>query len=857
MNIAWRYLAASGLLLSLAGSVVEARDSGYDPPSRVAYLSHSAGDVSYSPAGEDVWLDVSRNRPLVRGDRLWTERRALAELQLGSASLRMDEQTSLEVLALDDNFAQLQVAEGTLALTVRRLARGQVIEIATPQLALSIDRPGRYRIDVDADRDETTVAVWEGSAEAYGERSEFSLLAGEAVRFYSGDLSDYEVFGLPRDDTFDRYCLDRDRQLSRSVALRYVDDDTAGFSSLDEYGSWRSVNSYGNVWFPTTVARDWAPYRDGRWVWQEPWGWTWVDNAPWGFAPSHYGRWAYVTNRWGWIPGPRNVRAVYAPALVAFVGGSNWSLSISGGNQSPIGWFPLGPREVYVPSYQASRDYFSRVNVNNTVVNVSVINSVYGNYSRGSLNVGQIEYANRGLPGAVTAVPSSVFVNSRSVRQEIIRLERNGLANSENLRVATVAPSRRAVLGAAIEADGRPAREVFDRRVFARTAPPPELRSFADREQVLQRTPGRASAPSAGTPRPQRGGSPANVRVLQPESQSVDAREVGSRRRGDDNEADGGAPQILDRAIESQRAPDRGRRDSGTPGSPADLPPGRSRPPRDQQLREPEAADRVQQGEQLGGERQRDGAVRDRPAPMDRDDAARAQQRQQQANENQRQETMRGQRAQEQADSEAAAARQGQQRDAEAAQRQRENAGRERQLQSDREDAAREQQRQQQAVENQRQADLQVDKQREQGQRDAAERDRSQRDESARQQQQAERQAAENQRQADLQVDRQREQEQRDAADRERSQRDESARQQQQAEQRQAEQQQAEQQEAQRQQQEMQRQEQDSRREQQQERQREAEESAAQNEAESSDRKDERDKDNRKEEREGRGKDKD
>ena len=91
---------------------------------------------------------------------------------------------------------------------------------------------------------------------------------------------------------------------------------------------------------------------------------------------------------------------------------------------SPIGWFPLGPREVYVPSYQASRDYFNRVNVNNTVVNNTTITNVYNNYSSGTINVDHVTYANRTVAGAVTAVPSSVFVNAQPVRQAAIRLDR-------------------------------------------------------------------------------------------------------------------------------------------------------------------------------------------------------------------------------------------------------------------------------------------------------------------------------------------------------------------------------------------------------------------------------------------------
>src|SRR6266849_2839587 len=91
----------------------------------------------------------------------------------------------------------------------------------------------------------------------------------------------------------------------------------------------RDEPSYGAVWYPQAVPADWAPSRYGHWRWVEPWGWTWIDDQPWGFAPFHYGRWAYIGNRWGWTPGVIVARPVYAPALVAFIGGANWSLSLS------------------------------------------------------------------------------------------------------------------------------------------------------------------------------------------------------------------------------------------------------------------------------------------------------------------------------------------------------------------------------------------------------------------------------------------------------------------------------------------------------------------------------------------------
>ena len=505
-----RLLALTGFLLFSLCTASSASAAYVDPPGRVARLEHTQGAVSYSPAGEDEWFSVVRNRPLIRGDRLWTDRDARAEFQVGSAAIRLGSNTSVEILNLSDRIAQVQLSQGTLNLSVRRIHPGQTYEIATPTLAFTINRAGRYRIDVDPRNAVTTIVVWEGAG-VYGENARFPLRAGDTVRFYDSDLRDYEMYGLPREDDFDRYSNERNRRLDRSASLRYLDDDVVGYADLDEYGSWRPVRSYGNVWFPSRVDADWAPYRDGHWVWQEPWGWTWVDNAPWGFAPSHYGRWVNVSNRWGWIPGPRNVRPVYAPALVAFVGGSNWSVSLSLGGSSPIGWFPLAPREVYVPSYQASRDYFKRVNVNNTVINNTTITNVYNNYSSNTINVNQVNYVNRTVAGAVTAVPRTVFVNAQPVRQSALHLDRKAGTTGEITRVAPIAPSVRSVIGSGKAVEARPSREAIDRQVFVRNAPPPGERPFAAREQQLQKNPGLApgSAPSnpcrVETTRPHKG----------------------------------------------------------------------------------------------------------------------------------------------------------------------------------------------------------------------------------------------------------------------------------------------------------------------------------------------------------------
>src|SRR5207244_5725328 len=96
--------------------------------------------------------------------------------------------------------------------------------------------------------------------------------------------------------------------------------------------------------------------------------------------------------RLGLGAGPRGHPAGYAPALVVFVGGHNWSVAIGAGGGGGVAWFPLAPEEPYVPAYHVSNTYIRNVNVTNVnVTNINVTN----------VNVTNLNYRNRGAPDAV------------------------------------------------------------------------------------------------------------------------------------------------------------------------------------------------------------------------------------------------------------------------------------------------------------------------------------------------------------------------------------------------------------------------------------------------------------------------
>ena len=484
------FLAVASLAMTLSQRMV-AQDDDDDPPSRAARFAHLDGSISFQPAGESEWVDAVPNRPMTTGDKLWADRDSRAEVELGSTSIRLNGNTGISFLNLDDRTVQIQLSSGAISVRVRRLSHDDVFEIDTPNQAFSIFQPGSYRLEASEDGSNTIVSVREGEGESTGNGQTFTVHAGQQATFSGSDRLNADVQQIGGPDNFDRWSDARDHRFEHSRSSRYVSHDVVGAEDLDEYGDWDSSPEYGNVWYPR-VEVGWAPYHTGHWAWIDPWGWTWVDDAPWGYAPFHYGRWAFVGHRWGWVPGPVDVRPVYAPALVVFVGGRGPAL---GGN---VAWFPLGPREVYVPSYHVSPAYVNRVNISNTTVNQTTITNVYNTTVINKTTVvNNVTYVNRNVSGAVTAVPQRGFAGGQPVSRIAVRVDRRELETASVSSRVAVAPSQTAVLGVH---DNRsqhavaPPRAVFNREVIAKTVPPPAPVSFADKQHDLAAHPGQPVA---------------------------------------------------------------------------------------------------------------------------------------------------------------------------------------------------------------------------------------------------------------------------------------------------------------------------------------------------------------------------
>jgi hypothetical protein len=562
---------AALLLLSIATLGIALADEG-DPPGRVARLSYTQGSVSLQPAGVQDWAAAVVNRPLTTGDKVWTDQGSRAELDIGAAVIRLGDTTGFSFLSLDDNTAQMQVTAGTVLVHVRELLDNQTYEIDTPNLAVQLESPGEYRVEVNDAGDTTVVRVSNGQAEATGNGQSIPIQSQQMVTFIGTDQLSTSTATLGGPDGLDEWSMERDRRFEQAQSRQYVPDNVAGTQDLDANGQWENTPDYGYVWTPTTVVAGWAPYSFGHWAWVGPWGWTWVDDAPWGFAPFHYGRWARWHDSWCWVPGPRHIRPVYAPAMVAWVGGSRFGVSVGVG--SGVGWFPLGPREVYVPGYHVSDRYVRNVNITNTtIVNNTYITNVY----RG--RVSGIRYANSGIPGAVTAVPRDVFTSAQSVGGHRMRLPPNQSGRfSPTGAPPAIAPDRQSVLGAS---GGRfvrrPPPELVNRPVLARTPPPPAPVSF-DRQQAAIRANGGRPLPRDQMVRLQPSAPSAQVRVVTP-PQQMGRGAPGFNRPGSPVEQGGrgpgfGRPGVS--ALQGGREP--GAAAPGQPGQQQGRGPGFDRP---------------------------------------------------------------------------------------------------------------------------------------------------------------------------------------------------------------------------------------------------------------------------------------
>ena len=722
MRMLSKLFVALAAMLSLA---VQAQE----PPGRAGRLAYAEGSVSVYMDPDLGWEPGYLNTPLTSENSVWTDIDSRAEVRVSGIAMRLDETTQLDIAEISDSRVDSMLVRGAINVRIRHLGGNDRVAVSTENARFILLGPGRYRIDADPERGDSRLTVFEGRAamRRSGEQR-VTVPAGESVVVWG----DRPMYAMQRAFTtpLDGWASTRDERWVERTSTRYVSTYMTGYEDLDPYGEWIQDADYGALWIPTRVESGWAPYRYGRWSYVRPWGWTWIDDQPWGYAPFHYGRWVQVRDRWAWYPGRRTERPLWAPALVAWVGGSNFSIGVSSGPS--VGWYPLSPFERYQPWYRANATYVNNVN----------LNFVFTERDRAwRYRDRQREFTRT----QATVIPREALLTRRQVQQVAVR----------------VAPE---VLRQQTQAAQQPAAVLPTRADVVRTR--------AERQQV--ETTARAQGGAAATARP---GTPP-------------AASAASTARALPPGATPPAPQVAPPSARPQfardpKAPEPQAAAKGATPPPAEavsraMPPGQERsrfgpgtqPPAPGMPPSAKGQEAIERRDARADQREQERAAREAQQQQARDaqqqqQAREAQQRQQQEQSRQQQQQQQEQARQQQERAQREQQEKGQ-RDAQ------ERAQREGQQRQQQEQARQQQQQQEQARQQQEKAQRE---QQEKGQRDAQE--RAQREQQQRQQQEQARQQQQQQEQARQQQ----EKAQRDAQ--ERAQREQQRQQQEQARQQQ------------------------------------------------------------------------
>jgi hypothetical protein len=451
------FAVAAILLLSLPAPQTARAQESDDIDQTVARISYIQGPVSYGRGDDpDDWDPALVNVPFTLGDRIYSSADGRAELQLpGGNFVRIGRRSYLNALTLTYDTKQFYLGNGAAIVNIRRLDPDEIFEIDTPNMAVTFDTPGTYRVEVDDDGN-TRVVVRRGTAVVAANGRQVTVEQAE-IRVYDTDSPQYEIVGLRAPDAFDRWVDERNDRFERaySLAYQYADEEIVGVEDLAQYGRWEEIPDYGPAWTPTQVAVGWQPFTVGHYFWQDPWGWSWISEEPWGWAPCHYGRWTFYRSRWYWVPVRRRVEFVrYAPAVVEFV--------YVGGH---VGWFPLHPRDRFVPWWGRSR------------------------------RVEELTFVNR---MRVVVIDQETFITGRRVSTRIVRDE-TILREVSRGRVHESLPiPRRESIRVTTERQGRverPPANILSRQVVVRNAPLPPPPRFEEKQRVVQERKGQPLSP--------------------------------------------------------------------------------------------------------------------------------------------------------------------------------------------------------------------------------------------------------------------------------------------------------------------------------------------------------------------------
>ena len=331
--------------------------SAVDAAITVGRISNVEGQIYRYMDVDDSWVATSQQSPAGTQDVLLTGDDSKAEIAFPNDQLvRLDENTEIEILKLDDEIGEFILHSGLVRFYNRSSAGKLLIETARGTATVELGSA----IDVLADKKSVTVSAVYGEAifRSYQDDAEtVEVISGStSLEFQEKSI----IAGIgPIDRKWDRWCADREGVLAqnRMVRSEYLPESMQEYAyAMEPNGRWQRIYYSGYyywAWKPHSVDVGWSPYTTGYW---DDWHGSpvWIDYNPWGWATHHHGHWLNMYGAWMWTP---YVHVSNVPGVTAI--GFNISFGrIYRSRWHPgrvrwiayndnIGWLPLAPRETY------------------------------------------------------------------------------------------------------------------------------------------------------------------------------------------------------------------------------------------------------------------------------------------------------------------------------------------------------------------------------------------------------------------------------------------------------------------------------------------------------------------------------
>lgn len=321
-------------------------------PILVGHISHIEGKLfRYVPADEATepdWVLIRKDAPLGPPDILYSDRASGAEFIFpNNALVRIDDSTQIDVVAIENDLTELYMTAGT-GRFYNKSSETATATLKTETAFGYVVAPSRTTFDLHVGEESIELTVLRGTAEF------IHVINGQEQR-YEVDAKSFSLradnqyvatSAWDMDDDWNDWNRRRDALWAQRARVRaeYLPPALDTYAYIfDGYGSWEQVHYDGARrfrWRPR-VAAGWSPFRHGRWtVWFG--AHVWIPFEPFGYVTHHYGHWSHIGGTWYWAPPRQGKHPRTVPEINWHPGRVGW---IHSGVH--IGWFPLGPREIY------------------------------------------------------------------------------------------------------------------------------------------------------------------------------------------------------------------------------------------------------------------------------------------------------------------------------------------------------------------------------------------------------------------------------------------------------------------------------------------------------------------------------